>query len=236
MIPSRGPICDTNLLSTPTPRRLFTLWMEQAGTSTALLPQVWAELAGHSRTDASPRGMAHRNAWSSVVEMEGSPFEIVQLTTEGQEKVEDILGAFTLRHFPALANMADVRHHSDCLVVAQGLACRVDMIVTNNMRSMDHHEVNQLVRERWAGTTDFSSLPTMRCWRLIRAGSRHDGCLRQRSHWHCQQTVKNRNWAVPVTCSANCAAGCERDCRCPTPRKDSSTPSRTTAASRTRWL
>ena len=149
MIPSRGPICDTDLLRTPTPRRLFTLWMEQAGTSTALLPQVWAELAGHGRTDASPRGMAHRNAWLAVVEMEGSPFEIVQLTTEESERVEDILGAFTLRHFPAQANVADVRHHSDCLVVAQGLACGVDMIVTNNMRSMDHYEINQLVRERW---------------------------------------------------------------------------------------
>ena len=99
--------------------------------------------------------MAHRNAWSSVVEMEGSPFEIVQLTTEESEGVEDILGAFTLRHFPALANAADVRHHSDCLVVAQGLACRVDMIVTNNMRSMDHHEVNQLVRERWGRNDGF---------------------------------------------------------------------------------
>ena len=155
MIPSRGPICDTNLLSTPTPRRLFTLWMEQAGTSAALLPQVWAELAGHGRTDASPRGMAHRNAWLVVVEMEGAPFEIVQLTTEESERVEDILGAFTLRHFPALANVADVRHHSDCLVVAQGLACGVDMIVTNNMRSMDHYEINQLVRERWGRNDGF---------------------------------------------------------------------------------
>ena len=51
--------------------------------------------------------------------------------------------------------MADIRHHSDCLVVAQGLACGVDMIVTNNMRSMDHYEINQLVRERWGRNDGF---------------------------------------------------------------------------------
>ena len=155
MIPSRGPTCDTNLLSTPTPRRLFTLWMEEAGTRTALLPQVWVELAGQNRTSASPRATAHRNAWIAVVDAEHSPFEIVRLTTEEREKVEDILGAFTLRHFPALANVADIHHHSDCLVVAQGLACGVDTIVTNNMRSMDHHEINELVRERWGRNEGF---------------------------------------------------------------------------------
>ena len=155
MIPSRGPTCDTNLLSTPTPRRLFTLWMEQAGTGTALLPQVWAELTGENRTDASPRSIAHRSAWLAVIDTEPSPFEIIRLTTEERERVEDILSAFTLRHFPALANVADIRHHSDCLVVAQGLACGVDMVVTNNMRSMDHHEINQLVRERWARNEGF---------------------------------------------------------------------------------
>ena len=155
MIPARGPTCDTNLLSTPTPRRLFTLWMEQAGTGTAVLPQVWAELTGQNRTDASPLGTAHRNAWFAVIDAEHSPFEIVQLTTEERERVEDILSAFTLRHFPALANVVDIRHHSDCLVVAQGLACGVDMIVTNNMRSMDHYEINLLVRERWGRNDGF---------------------------------------------------------------------------------
>ena len=155
MIPNRGPTCDTNLLSTPTPRRLFTLWMERAGTRTALLPQVWAELSGENRTDATARGIAHRNAWLAVIDMEGSPFEIVRLTSAEQDRAEDILSAFTLRHFPALANVADIRHHSDCLVIAQGLACGVDMIVTNNMRSMDHHEINQLVRERWGRNDGF---------------------------------------------------------------------------------
>ena len=155
MIPNRGPICDTNLLSTPTPRRLFTLWMEQAGTRTVLLPQVWAELAGQNRADASPRGIAHRNAWLAAIDMADSPFEIVRLTAAERERAEEILSAFTLRHFPALANVADIRHHSDCLVVAQGLACGVDMIVTNNMRSMDHHEINQLVRERWGRNDGF---------------------------------------------------------------------------------
>ena len=155
MNPSLGPTCDTNLLSTPTPRRLFTLWMEQAGTRVPLLPQVWAELTGPNPTDASPTGIAHRNAWFAVVEMERSPFEIVRLTEQEKERAEDILSAFTLRHFPALANVADIRHHSDCLVVAQGLACGVDMIVTNNMRSMDHHEINQLVRERWGRNDGF---------------------------------------------------------------------------------
>ena len=155
MTPSRGPTCDTNLLSTPTPRRLFTVWMEQAGTRMALLPQVWAELAGQNRTDASPRGVAHRNAWLAVIDMEGSPFEIVRLAAAERERAEEILSAFTLRHFPALTNVADIHHNSDCLVVAQGLACGVDMIVTNNMRSMDHHEVNQLVRERWGKNDGF---------------------------------------------------------------------------------
>lgn len=155
MSPSQGPTCDTNLLSTPTPRRLFTLWMEQAGTPTTLLPHVWAELAGENRTDATPRGVAHRNGWLAVMDMEGSPFEIVRLTAAEQERAEEVLSAFTLRHFPALANVADIRHHSDCLVVAQGLACGVDMIVTSSMRSMDHYEINQLVRERWGRNDGF---------------------------------------------------------------------------------
>ena len=39
-----GIAFDTNMLAKPTPRRLMTLWLEQAGCRTLVLPRVYEEL------------------------------------------------------------------------------------------------------------------------------------------------------------------------------------------------
>ena len=46
-----------------------------------------------------------------------------------------------------LNNVDEITTHADAIVLAQGLAVGMDVIVSNNMRSVDHVEINGLVRE-----------------------------------------------------------------------------------------
>ena len=65
----------------------------------------------------------------------------------GRDRFGEILLEFTLPCFPLLNNADEITTHLDAIVLAQGLAAGMDVIVSNNMRSVDHFEINGLVRE-----------------------------------------------------------------------------------------
>ena len=150
-VPSgQGVAFDINMLTRPTQRRLMTLWTELSGQRTALLPQVFAELTATPEFEAPktlPSARAQREAWAAIVRAPQSPFEKVLLDKDARERVGEIILQFTLPCFPLLNNVDEITTHSDAIVLAQGLAAGMDVIVSNNMRSVDHIEINGLVRE-----------------------------------------------------------------------------------------
>ena len=146
----QGVAFDINMLTRPTPRRLMTLWTEISDQRTALLPQVFAELTATPEFEAPktlPSARAQREAWAAIVRAPQSPFEKVLLDKDARERVGEIIFEFTLPCFPMLNNVDEITTHSDAIVLAQGLAAGMDVIVSNNMRSVDHIEINGLVRE-----------------------------------------------------------------------------------------
>ena len=146
----RGIAFDTNMLARPTQRRLVALWCELAGLRTAVLPQVLLELTTEPAFEPpaiAPSAHAQRAAWLEIVQAPQSPFEVVVLDEEAHELFGRILMEFTLPCFPLLNNVDEIATHADAVVLAQGLATGMDVIVSNNMRSIDHFEINGLVRE-----------------------------------------------------------------------------------------
>ena len=147
---SSGVAFDTNMLARPTQRRLMTLWTELSRQRTALLPQVLAELTAVPRFEAPktlPSARAQREAWLAIVGAAQSPFELVVLDEDARNRVGEIVAEFTLPCFPVLNNVDEITTHSDAIVLAEGLAAGVDVIISNNLRSVDHVEINGLVRQ-----------------------------------------------------------------------------------------
>ena len=147
--PSLGLAFDTNLLSRPTQRRLMSTWMESAGMKVVIVPQVMAELCAPNTVDMSAKAQRinarHRARWEHSVRAEDTPYALVELGKEQQEAVAEIVAKFTLRCFPSLNTLDEMGRHADAKVLAQALAFGVDYVLTNNMKSIDHHEVNNLV-------------------------------------------------------------------------------------------
>lgn len=146
-----GLAFDTNLLSMPTQRRLMSLWMEVSQGKVLLLPQVVAELRAPNKRDLGAEAQrinaAHRAAWDKAVNIANGPFATVTLTADEQTAAYEILHQFTLRCFPKLNRVDEIPQHADAVILAQGLASGVECVVTNNMASLDHREVNGLVSE-----------------------------------------------------------------------------------------
>ena len=86
-------------------------------------------------------------ALAALVQAPHSPFERVVLDDDARARFGEIIAQFTLLCFPLLNNVDEITTHSDAIVLAQGLAAGMDVIVSNNMRSVDHFEINGLVRE-----------------------------------------------------------------------------------------
>ena len=147
---AQGIAFDTAMLKRPTQRRLMTLWTELSGQRTALLPQVRAELTATPEFEPAktlPSARTQREAWAAIIQAPNSPFEEVVLNKDARERFGEIILQFTLPCFPLLNNVDEITTHSDAIVLAQGLAAGMDVIISNNMRSVDHIEINGLVRE-----------------------------------------------------------------------------------------
>lgn len=144
-----GLAFDSNLLGKQTQRRLMSLWMEMAGAKVLVLPRVMDELCAPNIVDDSPtaqrRNASHRRCWNEVVAMPDAPYAIVTLSEDEKEAAGELMQRFTLRCFPKLNDPTQIHRNGDAMVLAQAIAAGVDCVVTNNMRSIDHYEINELV-------------------------------------------------------------------------------------------
>ena len=79
--------------------------------------------------------------------------ELVVLDAPAQALFGRILMEFTQPCFPLLNNVDEIAAHPAAIVLAQGLAAGMDVVVSNNMRSIDHVEINGLVRQTFGRNT-----------------------------------------------------------------------------------
>ena len=136
---------DTNMLAKPTPRRLMTLWLEQADCRTVVLPRVYKELTASSlaQRDKRHKGLnIQAETWDRAIQSPDSPYLLVELSDDQQDAAAEFLRRFNLRCFPSLNEVGEIARSPDAEIIAQGLAFGADIIITNNMRSIDHFEVN----------------------------------------------------------------------------------------------
>ena len=115
--------------------------MEQAGRRTLIVPQVWREL-----TQAQgPRSRAYpKAAWRHLATVADSPFALPVLTDEQEETAYAIRAKFTTACFPG-SHPVSIHAHSDALVVSQSLALGTDVLVTGDIRTIDHYEINAII-------------------------------------------------------------------------------------------
>ena len=57
----------------------------------------------------------------------------------------EVLQRFTLRCFPKLNEPSEILRGNDARILAQSIAAHVDRVVTNDVSTIDHYEINDLV-------------------------------------------------------------------------------------------
>lgn len=125
------------------------LWMELSDLVVVVLPTVKDELLfkrPNPTKDERLLDELFENVWLETWAKSDSPYEHVALTAEQNERAKDLLRSFTLRCFPKAPSKEAIARLPDAHVLAEAVATQVDMVVTNNMASIDHTEVNALVR------------------------------------------------------------------------------------------
>lgn len=144
-----GLAFDTNLLSRPLTRRLMLLWMELSGQSTVVLPTVRRELTFKRSRPTREQRMVddlHEAAWIETWRKPESPYQLIELSEDQEMLASEMLRAFTLRCFPKAQSKEQIARLPDANVLAEAVGAGVSMVVTNNMASIDHLEVNALAR------------------------------------------------------------------------------------------
>ena len=145
-----GPGFDTVTLTRPTPRKLVCLWMEQAGLRTVLPPTVWEQLA-HPRRNKIGVNAA---SWQRMRTQRDAPFRWLELDEAQQEAVDDVLRHFTEPCFPRLA--ADqIPDDADANIIAEALIIGTDVLVTQDINSINHDEINFVIEQRLGANSGF---------------------------------------------------------------------------------
>ena len=146
-----GPAFDTNILSRPTCRKLAGCWVESSGLPTLLLPKVWDEL-----TQQPEKGVGSMTSagWLALRRFSPAPFKWVELTSEQLEFAHEIRSSFTEGCF--LGVPCDrIHRHPDAIITSQAIALGTDALVTGDIRTINHYEVNEIVEKRWGSNTGF---------------------------------------------------------------------------------
>lgn len=163
---------DTNRLGWPAPRRFYSTWRERSGDRTRVMPTVARELMpdldvrrlarsvhetaarlGNGREEFEPfdRFLLERQVWWGRLFLDpDSQYEIVALTREQHRTALAIRNSLSASCFPRL-RQREVPLDPDAAIIAEALATGYDLLITANMRSIDHWEVNEWVRRHHNG-------------------------------------------------------------------------------------
>ena len=168
-----GPGFDTGTLIRPTQRKLVTCWMELAGTRTLILPKVWEELTYSHPASARFNAAA---AWKEIAERPDAPFQWVAWTDEHERLAEEVRSRFTQACFPKHAS-DQIDLNSDAIVISQALALGTDVLVTSDVNTIDHYEINLVVEQALGMNTGFVVTLDDALQQVFRGGEAAHGLL-----------------------------------------------------------
>lgn len=159
-------VVDTSELKRPTQRRLHAAWREVHGQKVLATPMVASELAPLSADSLgtgdpsvaetlletragslTPRRKSELDQqawWAQMWRDPESPYRIVPLTAEQASLAERVCEQIDPRCFPN-TDPDDIPDLADARIIAESLAVDAKMLLTSNLQSIDHVEVN-----RWA--------------------------------------------------------------------------------------
>ena len=157
-------LLDTTELLRVMPRKLHAAWAELCGTKARMPPAVADELAPagvlQSRTPAlsvaeellqpdapalaeERRQQLERQAWwAAMWRAPESPYEKLELTREQRELHTTLLATMPRECFPT-ANPLLLADNRDTQIVGETLALGGKMLLTSNMRTIDHIRLNE---------------------------------------------------------------------------------------------
>ena len=137
-----GPAFDTNTLIRPTQRKLVGVWMDDVHLPTLVLPQVRSEL---TKRPVVSRSFASSDAWLMMEQTPDAPFRWPRLDREQELQALDIRQIFTQPCFPNTP-ADNIEDHGDAIAISEALVLGVDLMVTGDFTSIDHHEINHVAR------------------------------------------------------------------------------------------
>ena len=146
-----GPAFDTATLLRPTQRKLVCCWMESAGCKTLLLPRVWQQLIEGAGSSSQFRST---DAWVRLAKQPNLPYRWVDWTGDLEDAAYDLRSHFTEACFPN-RTAEQISYDSDAVIVSQALALGTDMLVTSDVNTIDHYEINLIVEQRLGRNTGF---------------------------------------------------------------------------------
>ncbi|MCY4508457.1 MAG: hypothetical protein OXG35_16105 [Acidobacteria bacterium] len=157
-------LLDTSELLRPLPRRLHTAWAEIHERKTAMSPTVAQELAPEGRrtrafdgVSAAERMLRQNDGtltrrdearlriqgwWARMWRDETSPYLLAELTNEQDRLATELARQIDPKCFPA-ARPGYVSDHRDTQIICESLARRATVLLTSNMRTIDHERVNE---------------------------------------------------------------------------------------------
>lgn len=146
-----GPAFDTAPLLRPMQRKLVCCWMESAGFKTLLLPRVWQQLVDRAGSSSRFRST---DAWVRLAKEPNLPYRWVDWTSDLEDAAYDLRSHFTEACFPN-RTAEQISYDSDAVIVSQALALGTDMLVTSDVNTIDHYEINLVVEQRLGRNTGF---------------------------------------------------------------------------------
>lgn len=147
-----GPAFDTNTLGTPTPRKLVCCWMEQSGLRTTVLPEVWTELTRQPSSVPARRPIVE--SWRHVRSLPDNPFLWCELDDDQREVAGEALGKFTQACFPR-TRATQIPTLSDAIIIAEAVAVGAEALVTGDINTIDHYEVNGVLSKAFGRNREF---------------------------------------------------------------------------------
>ena len=127
----------------PTQRKLVCCWMESAGLKTLVLPRVLDQLTEGA---GSSKEFRLSDAWKRMIDLPDSPYNFPLWSSELDNAAYELRRCFTEACFPN-KTAEQILFDSDAVIVSQALALGTDLLVTSDINTIDHYEINLVVEK-----------------------------------------------------------------------------------------
>ena len=128
--------------------------MDSAGLLTLVLPQVWKELTAESEVGTPGAHAVAVGAWQEVRRTQDARFRWVELDGNQQRLAHEIRSSFTEACFPRVP-CDRIHTHADAIITSQAIAIGTDALVTGDIRTINHYEVNEVIAKQWGSNRGF---------------------------------------------------------------------------------